>query len=205
MASWHDRSVSTWAVYGRLKPGVGLTQARADLGMLFERSKMGMPRPFRTGTQVVIEPLQQHRVGNARVLLSVLIGAVTCLLLIACVNVSNLLVARLSARSGEFAIRAAVGAGRVRLARQLLTEAALLTLAGCTLGMLFAFICAPRVRSLRRQRTTAHERGGRRWPGIHNWAFCDSLHDAYLWRVTFVRLDGSIYNGCFSGPNAWAL
>lgn len=139
-ASWHDRSgVATWAAYGRLKPGISMTQATAALEMLFERSKAAMPRPFRSGTQLVVEPLQQHRVGNARVLLSVLIGAVTCLLLISCANVSNLLLARWSARSGEFAIRAAIGAGRVRLARQLLTEAALLTLAGCTLGMLLAF------------------------------------------------------------------
>jgi putative ABC transport system permease protein len=98
-----------------------------------------MPRSFRAGTEIVIEPLQQRRVGNARVLLSLLIGAVTCLLLIACANVSNLLLARWSARSGEFAIRTAIGAGRLRLARQLLTEAALLTLVGCTSGMLLAF------------------------------------------------------------------
>jgi putative ABC transport system permease protein len=138
-ATWHDRSVSTWAVYGRLKPGVNITQARTALQVLLERSKAGMPRTFRSGTELALEPLQQHRVGNARVLLSVLIGAVTCLLLIACANVSNLLLARWSARSGEFAIRAAIGAGRARLARQLLTEAALLTLMGCALGMLLAF------------------------------------------------------------------
>lgn len=138
-ASWHDRSVSTWAVYGRLKPGMSLGQARANLHVLLERSKAGLPRPLRSGAQLVLEPLQQHRVGNARLLLSVLIGAVTCLLLIACANVSNLLLARWSARSGEFAIRTAIGAGRIRLARQLLTEAALLTLAGCVSGMLLAF------------------------------------------------------------------
>ena len=137
-ASWHDRSVSTWAVYGRLKPGVSLAQARANLKVLLERSKAGLPRPFRSGVQLVFEPLRQHRIGNARLLLSVLIGAVTCLLLIACANVSNLLLARWSSRSGEFAIRTAIGAGRIRLARQLLTEAALLTLAGCVFGMLLA-------------------------------------------------------------------
>jgi putative ABC transport system permease protein len=138
-ASWHDRSVSTWAVYGRLKPGVGMAQARAELHVLLARSEAEIPKTFRSGAEPVLEPLQQHRVGNARLLLSVLIGAVTCLLLIACANVSNLLLARWSARSGEFAIRAAIGAGRIRLARQLLTEAALLTLAGCALGMLLAF------------------------------------------------------------------
>lgn len=138
-ASWRDRSVSAWGAYGRLKPGVSMTRARAALELLFERSKASMPRTFRPGTQLALEPLQQHRIGNARVLLSVLVGAVTCLLLIACANVSNLLLARWSARSGEFAIRAAIGAGRARLVRQLLTEAALLTLTGCTSGMLLAF------------------------------------------------------------------
>lgn len=72
-------------------------------------------------------------------MLSILIGAVTCLLLIVCANVSSLVLARWSSRSGEFAIRAAIGAGRMRLARQLFTEAALLTLMGCLLGMLLVF------------------------------------------------------------------
>lgn len=139
-ATWHDRSVSTWAAYGRLKPGVSMAQARPALQVLLRRTIAGFPAPFRAGTQLALEPLQQHRVGNARLLLSVLIGAVTCLLLIACANVANLLLARWSARSGEFAIRTAIGAGRMRLARQLLTEAALLTFAGCALGMLLAFV-----------------------------------------------------------------
>ncbi|MBV8896409.1 MAG: ABC transporter permease [Acidobacteriaceae bacterium] len=138
-ASWRDRSVSTWATYGRLKPGITIAQARAALNVAFQRSMAGFPAPFREQTQLALEPLQQHRVGNARLLLSVLIGAVTCLLLIACANVSNLLLARWSARAGEFAVRTAIGAGRMRLARQLLTEATLLTTAGCTLGMLLAF------------------------------------------------------------------
>ncbi len=138
-AAYTDRSVAIWAVYGRLKPGVTMIQARADLERLFERSKKGMPLLYRSGTTLIFEPLQQHRLGDAHMLLSVLIAAVTCLLLIACANVSNLMLARWSARSGELAIRAAIGAGRVRLAHQLLTEAALLALLGCILGMLLAF------------------------------------------------------------------
>jgi predicted lysophospholipase L1 biosynthesis ABC-type transport system permease subunit len=116
-----------------------MAQARADLDRLFNGSKPGMPGPFRSGARLALEPLQQHRVGNAHTLLWVLIASVTCLLLIACANVSNLLLARWSARSGEFAIRGAIGAGRARLVRQLLTEAALLTLVGCAFGMLLAF------------------------------------------------------------------
>ena len=138
--TYHDRGLGFLHVYGRLKPGVSVKEARADLEHLFDRSKAGiMSQIFLSSTELVSEPLQRHRIGDAGVLLSVLIGAVTCLLLIACANVSNLLLARWSARSGEFAIRAAIGAGRARLVRQLLTEAALLTLMGCALGMLLVF------------------------------------------------------------------
>ena len=127
-ASHHDIMMMTWAVFGRLKDGVTIAQARADLQRLFVRSKADIPLMFRADTTLVVQTLQEHRVGNARVLLSILLGAVGCLLLIACVNVSNLLLGRWSARSGELAVRAAIGAGRSRLARQLFTEAALLTL-----------------------------------------------------------------------------
>ncbi len=133
-ASHHDRMMQIWAVYGRLKPGVTTAQARADLGPLFARSRQDIPLMFRNDTSRVIQPLQEHRVGDAQVLLKILIGAVICLLLIACANVSNLLLARWSARSSEFAVRAAIGAGRRRLARQLFTEAGLLTVLGCGLG-----------------------------------------------------------------------
>ena len=138
-ASWQDRSVSTWAAYGRLEPGESMTKARAALEQLLARSREGLPRALRSNPKLIFQPLQQHRIGNATILLSVLIGSVTCLLLIACANVSNLLLARWSARSGELAVRAAIGAGRARLARQLLTEAALLTFVGCALGLLLAF------------------------------------------------------------------
>lgn len=133
-ASHHDLSMSTWAVYGRLKPDIAIARARADLERLFALSKADIPLMFRSDTKLVLESLQEHRVGNARVLLSILIASVSCLLLIACANVSNLLLGRWSARSGEFAIRAAIGAGRGRLARQLLTEAGLLTVLGWVLG-----------------------------------------------------------------------
>ncbi|MGA8598345.1 MAG: ABC transporter permease [Bryobacteraceae bacterium] len=128
-----------WHVYGRLKPGITLTEARSDLERLFARSKAADPFAYRPGARLIFEMLQQHRVGDARTLLSVLIGAVTCLLLITCANVANLLLARWAARSGELALRAAIGAGRARLARQLLTEAALLALPGCGLAALLAF------------------------------------------------------------------
>jgi len=139
-ASHRDREMSTWAVYGRLKSGVSIAQARADLQRLFAMSRADMPLMFRSDTSLVVQPLQEHRIGNARQLLSILLGAVICLLLIACANVSNLLLERWSARSGELAVRAAIGAGRGRLARQLFTEAALLTFFGCALGTAFAAV-----------------------------------------------------------------
>ena len=89
---------------------------------------------FRSDTALVVQPLQQHRIGNANALLSILIAAVSCLLLIACFNVSNLLLARWSARSGELAVRAAIGADRGRIARQLFTEAGLLAFIGCAMS-----------------------------------------------------------------------
>lgn len=136
--SYRDRSVAIWTVYGRLKPSVTISQARADIEHLFAQSRRGMPGMFK-GATLNLEPLQQHRIGDANKLLSLLVGAVTCLLLITCANISNLLLAKWSARSGELAIRAAIGAGRARLARQLFTEAGLLTALGTAFGMALAF------------------------------------------------------------------
>ncbi len=137
-ASHHDLSMSIWAVYGRLKPGVTISQARADAQRLFARSKADIPLMFRSDTTLDFEPLQMHRVGKSRKILSVLLAAVACLLLITCANVSNLLLGRWSARSGELAVRTAIGAGSARLMRQLFTEAALLTVAGSALGLALA-------------------------------------------------------------------
>jgi putative ABC transport system permease protein len=136
-ASHHDRLMGTWAVYGRLKPGVTLARAKADVERLFAASKADAPQVFRADTNAVAKPLQEHRVGDARLLVRILIGAVACLLLIACANVANLLLARWSARARELAVRAAIGASRGRLVRQLFTETALLTALGCLLGMVF--------------------------------------------------------------------
>ncbi|HYL73031.1 MAG TPA: ABC transporter permease [Bryobacteraceae bacterium] len=136
-ASHSDRSISIWAVFGRLKPGVTLAQARADMDALFATSRAADTQMFRADNSVVLQPLQEHRVGNVRSLVFILIGAVTCLLAIACANVANLLLARWSARARELAVRAAVGAGRGRLARQLFTEVALLIAAGAAVGLIF--------------------------------------------------------------------
>jgi putative ABC transport system permease protein len=134
-ASHHDRNMYTWAVFGRLKPGVTVAQARADVAALFAASKADT-KLFRADNNLVVERLQEHRAGNARMLLLILMGAAGCLLAIACANVANLLLARWAARSRELAVRTAVGAGRARLARQLFTEIAVLIAAGAAAGML---------------------------------------------------------------------
>ena len=143
MASHHDRSMSTWAVFGRLKPGITPAQARADLETLFAASKADAPQMFRGDNSVVLQPLGEHRAGNVRTLLFLLMGAAGCLLAIACANVANLLLARWSARSRELAVRAAIGAGRGRLARQLFTEIALLVAAGTVVALILAAVALP--------------------------------------------------------------
>ena len=135
-ASHRDRSMSTWAVFGRLKPGVTMAQARADLDTLYAASKADFPQLFRDD-KLVLQPLQEHRAGNVRTLLLILMGTAACLLNIACANVANLLLARWSVRARELAVRVAIGAARGRLAGQLFTEIALLVAAGTLVGMLF--------------------------------------------------------------------
>jgi putative ABC transport system permease protein len=134
-ASHHDRNLSIFSGFARLKHGVTLAQAKANLDALLAASRADAPQMFRDDSRAVIEPLQERMVGNARTLVLVLAGAVACLLLIACANVANLLLARWSARTRELAVRAAIGAGRARLVRQLVTETAMLAAAGLALAI----------------------------------------------------------------------
>ncbi|MDR3700024.1 MAG: ABC transporter permease [Candidatus Sulfopaludibacter sp.] len=135
-ASLRDRSVSAFSVFGRIQPGVTVSQARADLGTQFETARKDFPGFFR-GNSLVLESLRDYRTGNVGKFLYLLMAAAACLLAIACANVANLLLARWGARARELAVRAAIGAGRGRLARQLFTEVALLIAAGTALAMLF--------------------------------------------------------------------
>ncbi len=118
---------------GRLKPGVSYQQARTELSALAAR--LAREHPIDQGIGATVEPLADTRAGPVGPILLMLCGAVGMVLVIACANLASLLLARNSARSREMAIRAALGAGRSRLLRQLLIEALLLSLAGGLAGL----------------------------------------------------------------------
>jgi putative ABC transport system permease protein len=125
-------------VLARLKPGVTPEAARADLSLILDRQRQDSPRSYSFVQQVRVVKLSEKLTGDVRRALLVMFGAVAFVLLIACANVANLLLARSAARQKEMAIRAAVGAGRLRLVRQLLTETLLLSVAGGAAGLLAA-------------------------------------------------------------------
>jgi predicted permease len=137
-ATFRDRRTSVgMKVLGRLKPGVTFGQANAEMETLGRHLAEEYPEADK-GTGITMIPLKQDVVGDIEPFLLVLVAAVGFVLLIACVNVANLLLARSTARSREFAIRSALGGSRIRVIRQLLTESILLASAGGAFGLLLA-------------------------------------------------------------------
>jgi predicted permease len=136
--TFHDRRAALgMRVVGRLKPGVTPAQARAEMDTIGRGLAASFPEAD-AGSSVTVRSLKDWIVGGTGRFLYVLLGAVTFVLLIACANVANLLLARAIGRSREFAIRSALGAGRARVIRQLLTESVLLSAAGGALGLLIS-------------------------------------------------------------------
>jgi len=123
-------------VAGRLRPGVSLPQAQAALALSAAEYNRKFPGALGPNQGFSVQGLRDALVGDVRTTLWILLGAVAFVLLIACANVANLLLARASARRREMAIRAAIGAGRDRIIRQLLTESLLLSLMGGALGLM---------------------------------------------------------------------
>lgn len=133
-----DRWGNTLAVVGRLKPGVKLAQAQAEADVLGVQITKENPRSNDLDPKLTF--LSEHVSGRVRAALVVLAYAVALVMLIVCANLSNMLLARAATRQKEMAVRIALGAGRERLIRQLLTETLLLTSAGALLGLILAFV-----------------------------------------------------------------
>jgi predicted permease len=140
-SSWFERDTRTAGfVVARLKAGVSLEQAQSEMNLISEQ--LIKEHPMRNGGHTIsVVTLQESLVGNVRQVLWMLLIAVGLVLLIACANVANLLLARSAGRQHEFAICAALGASRWRIARQLLVESLLLAVAGGAFGVLLAWWC----------------------------------------------------------------
>ena len=175
-----DRAAFFIHVLGRLQPNVTLAQAQTELSVIARRLAMQYPEDNQ-GRGMVAHPLSQEVVGDVRPTLLLLLGAVSLVLLIACVNVASLLLARAVSRERELAMRVALGAGRGRLVRQCLTESSVLGISGGALGIVLALVGIHPFVSL--------------WPGT-----LPRAEDVQLdWRVLFFALSVSLLSSLLFG------
>ena len=148
-ASAPPRNFTGFSVYGRLARGVTWAQAQAEMNLIAEQFRSEHPVHAASNLRIRVVPFHQDVVKHARPALLLLMGAVGLVLLIACANVANLLLTRATAREGEFALRAALGASRWTMLRQVLIEGGLIAAAGGALGLGLTFWTMSLLRAMR--------------------------------------------------------
>ena len=157
-----ERGYNFFQIIGRLKPDVTVAQAQAELTAITQRIRRAAPADTE-GLQLFLHPYQEMLTGPVRPVFLALIAALGLVLLIACADVANLLIARCLVRQQEFAVRAALGASRLRLARQMIVEGGVLSLLGCTAGFALAYVAIDGVHKLPPEMVPLYDRIAVRW------------------------------------------